>query len=305
MRSRCRSWSCYERRSPCSRSPVRAVRYEFAQPVARGADQHPMGGVDATSGTRTSRWDDLYDDPACKASACHGSSARAPAAAAPWASDGAHVPEAVRSYDPAMFSNPALRGPPAAAPVAAQAPAVASAPDPLPAAADAYHGIRLACIAGDLPPMSRTDAASIVRVGAYTLQPAVRIQQDGSKSLLYWTAVNRDAKRAEFIIGPEALDTFRKNVSSYENAGATAYMNGEPNEWQRLSMKAVDDAMRSGPTAALGTLKSAWSAAVRDPSWWGQNVLAITGAMAGAGAHTPLVEGEGCRRTRAGCRTRI
>ena len=57
-------------------------------------------------------------------------------------------------------------------------------------------------------------------------------------------------------------------------------MNGEPNEWQRLSMKAVDDAINGGAAAAAHTLKSAWSAAVRDPSWWGQNLLAATGNRA-------------------------
>jgi hypothetical protein len=229
-----------------------------------------------------------------------------------------------------MFSNPALLGAPVAAPVGVRAPTVARAPDPLPAAADAYRGIRLACLAGKLPPMTRTDAASAIHLGHYTLQPAVRVHEDGSKSLLYWTAVNREAKRAEFIVGPESLESFKSGASSYANAGATAYMNGEPNEWQRLSMKAVDDATRSGPTAALGTLKSAWSAAVRDPSWWGQNLLAATGAMAGAGAasraevalseetavanaartrarapatpgpHTPVVEGGGLRAHEGG-----
>ncbi|HSO37220.1 MAG TPA: RNase A-like domain-containing protein [Labilithrix sp.] len=287
-----------------------------------------MSGIDATSRARTSSWDEHYDKPVCKESACHATSARPPMAPAPWAHDGLRIPEAVREYDPSMFANPALLGSAPVAAVAARAPAVASAPDPLPAAADAYHGIHLACLAGELPPSTRTDAASVLHVGHYTLHPAVRVHEDGSKSLLYWTAVNGEAKRAEFIIGPGSLETFKKQVSSFENAGATAYMNGEPNDWQRLSMKAVDDAMRSGPAAALGTLSRAWSAAVRDPSWWGQNLLAVTGAMAGGGAasraevaaseetaaanatrarapaapgpHTPVVEGGGLRAHEGG-----
>lgn len=70
---------------------------------------------------------------------------------------------------------------PAAPPIA---PPVARAPDPLPAAIDAYRGIRLACLADDLPPMIRTDRASAVRVGPYTLQPAVRVHEDGSLSAI-------------------------------------------------------------------------------------------------------------------------
>lgn len=286
-----------------------------------------MSGIDATSGRRTTTWDDPYDKPVCKESACHGASARSSAAPAPWASDHARIPDAVRNYDPSMFANPALLGTPAVAPVVARAPSVARAPDPLPPAVDAYQGIHLACLAGDLPPSTRTDSASIIHVGHYTLHPAVRVHEDGSKSLLYWTAVNGEAKRAEFVIGPGALETFKRSVASYENAGATAYMNGEPNEWQRLSMKAVDDAMRHGPAAAVGTLSKAWSAAVRDPGWWGQNLLAVTGALAGAGAasraevaaseegaaanvarrapstpgaHTPVVEGGGLRAHEGG-----
>lgn len=108
-----------------------------------------------------------------------------------------------------MFANPALLGTPAVAPVVARAPSVASAPDPLPPAADACQGIHLACLAVDLPPSTRTDSASILHVGHYTLHPAVRVHEDGSKSLLYWTAVNGEAKRAEFVIGPGALETFK------------------------------------------------------------------------------------------------
>jgi hypothetical protein len=144
-----------------------------------------MSGVDAISGPRTSSREDLYDKAVCNGSACHTANARARTAPAPWANDGARIREAVRNYDPSMFSNPALLGAPPPAPVNAATPAMASAPDPLPAAADAYHGIRLACVAGELPPMTRTDAASTLRVGAYTLHPAVRVHEDGSKSLLF------------------------------------------------------------------------------------------------------------------------
>ena len=50
--------------------------------------------------------------------------------------------------------------------------------------------------------MTRTDAKNAFTVGGYRMQPVVRVHDDGSASLLYWVAVNKDAKRGEFVVGP-------------------------------------------------------------------------------------------------------
>lgn len=189
--------------------------------------------------------------------------------------DHGSIKEAPRTYDPSMLASP----------IGAAAPSrLASAPDPLPPAVDAYHGIHLRCLAGELPPMTRTDAKSAFTVGPYRMQPSVRVHEDGSASVLYWTAVNKDAKRGEFIVGPRDLETFKTHVDEYARAGATAYAGGEPNEWQRQSLKVVDDSMRKGPYAGIRTLTSAWAEAVKDPNFWGQTVLNTVTAFAGAGA---------------------
>ena len=201
-------------------------------------------------------------------------------ARAPWSYDTSAIPEAVRNYDPSMFTKASA----ATAVTSPAAPALAKAPDPLPAAADAYRGIQLMCLAEDLPPMTRSDAKNAFTVGPYRMQPVVRAHEDGSVSLLYWVAVNQDAKRGEFVVGPGELETFKANVTAYARAGATTYMNGEPNEWQRQSLKTVDDAMRKGTMWGLQFLNRAWLATVQDPNFWGQNLLNIATAAAGAGA---------------------
>jgi hypothetical protein len=248
-----------------------------------------MSGIEGV-GSSKARWEDeVARAPDCAAR----KPAAAPAGTKSWAHDSAAIPDAVRQYDPALFANPNLRRQPAlprAAVAAVEATdvarttVVASKPERLPPAADAYRGIQLACLADSLPAMSRTDREGILQVGPYTLHPSVRVHDDGSASLLYYTAFNRETQRAEFVVGPGSLETFKSASDWYANAAATTYMHGEPNAWQRASLKAVDAATRQGPLAAVHELKEAWSAAVRDPSWWGQNVLAASTALAGAGA---------------------
>ena len=199
---------------------------------------------------------------------------------APWSYDTSAIPEAVRNYDPSMFTKASS----ASAVTTSSASALAKGPDPLPAAADAYHGIQLMCLAEDLPPMTRSDAKNAFTVGPYRMQPVVRVHDDDSASLLYWVAVNKEAQRGEFVVGPGELETFKANVAAYARAGATTYMNGEPNEWQRQSLKTVDDAMRKGVMWGLQSLNRAWLEAVKDPSFWGQTALNVATAMAGAGA---------------------
>ena len=210
-----------------------------------------MGGIEASAGARAADWDEIQRR---QAASC-GSAPATRTERSP-ARDATAIPEAVRNYDPSMFANPALGG---ATPVVAKpVTMIASGPDPLPPAADAFHGIQLLCLADDLPSMTRTDAKNAFNVGPYRMQPAVRGHEDGSVSVLYWVAVNREAKRGEFVVGPGELETFKAHAAEYERAGATAYMNGEPNEWQRQSLKTVDDAMRArrhvGPTIAQSRL---------------------------------------------------
>src|SRR4051794_2884904 len=104
-----------------------------------------MSEVSATDAARSAeRWDaaNRADPPAPKTSRPPG-----------WDVDDRRIPEAVRNYDPAMFTNPAIVAKTSSPPCTALA---IPPPTPLPqgippSAPNAYHGIQLRCLAENLP----------------------------------------------------------------------------------------------------------------------------------------------------------
>jgi len=249
-----------------------------------------MSGIDGLS--RTSHSNPWENPPDCERP-------KPKASPAPWDLDMRRVPEAVRQYDPSMFSNPALTrgsgggtstntstGTAISAPIAASAPSPPPPPRTSPgipaSAPNAYRGIQLRCIADDLPHVTRTATDRPIACGTYKLYPALARQADGSEALVFWTAVNTQTKRGEFVVGPESLTRFMSAPDLFEIAAANAYLHGEPNSWERESMKAVDAAMRKGPLAALPQLGKAWVEAVKDPEWWMHTAAAAGGAAQAA-----------------------
>ena len=127
------------------------------------------------------------------------------------------------AYPAAIFSNPAVVGP---AVSLAKAPArAAPKPDPLSAAPNSLKGITLANVAAKLPTGTRTDSTRAFSCGAgYKLYPEVVKQPDGKDAIVYWTAFNRETKRTEFVVGPDALRTFTSAPRDYATAAANGFI---------------------------------------------------------------------------------
>lgn len=198
---------------------------------------------------------------------------------APWLDRG----NLAAGYSPAMFSNPAMRGP--AVMLAPRMPPAPPKPTPLPAAPDAFRGVELA-ITATMPRYERTDTTRALACGPYKLYPAVKRDGAGGETVVYWHAVNRETKRGDFIVGPDALEAFRSDPQKYAEVALRVFANGEPDKPTTESMKVVDAAMSKGPGAALVQLGHAWKVALTDPEWIVRRTTDLATAAAG-GSHAP------------------
>lgn len=151
--------------------------------------------------------------------------------------------------------------------LAAGPPAEATKPAPLPPAPNARHGVTVATLADGLPSGTRTDASRAFSCGAgYKLYPEVARQPDGRDAVVYWKAFNTDAKRVDFLVGPDALSTFTSAPSDYATAATNAFMD-EQDAATRESAKVVELATRDGFGPAIRHLLPASKAAWSDPKW--------------------------------------
>jgi hypothetical protein len=182
-------------------------------------------------------------------------------------------------YPAALFSNPAMLGP--AASLAPPPPKPAPKPAPLAAAPDARRGIQIATLAEGLPSGTRTDPSRAFTCGAgYKLYPEVARQPDGKDAIVYWKAFNAEAKRVDFLVGPDSLSRFTSAPSDFATAAANAYM-GEQDAATRESAKVVDLAVREGFGPAIGHLGTASKAAWSDPKWVAKTLFNVASAGAG------------------------
>ena len=221
-----------------------------------------MDRIEGSSTARAATWnDDEYDKPLPGVA----QKSAANIANAPWLSDAAPGTNGVPgAYPAAIFSNPAMYGP---AVSLAKPPALAAPkPEPLAAAPNSLKGITLANVAAKLPTGTRTDSTRAFSCGAgYKLYPEVAKQPDGKDAIVYWTAFNRETKRTEFVVGPDALRTFTSAPRDYATAAANGFMGGD--EVTRESVKAVDEAMRHGFAAGVGQALHASHVAWTNPDW--------------------------------------
>jgi len=234
-----------------------------------------MSGIDGIGGSRTSPWEDYYEKPLPK----EAQKAEVAVASAPWLDRVDHAP----AYSPAMFSNPAMRGP--AVVLAPPPPPATSKPAALAAAPDAFRGIELA-ITASTPRYERSDTTRAVSCGPYKLYPAVMRDGAGGEAVVYWHAVNRETKREDFVVGPDAFTAFTSDPQKYAEVALRVFANGEPDKQTVESMKVVDVAMKDGPGAALAQLAHAWKVALTDPEWVVRRATDLATAGA-AGSHAP------------------
>ncbi|MDB4944536.1 MAG: hypothetical protein JWP97_4070 [Labilithrix sp.] len=238
-----------------------------------------MEGIDGAS-RRTPAWQDDYDKPLPGAERKQ----RENVANAPWLTEPSRLGTQTSSYSPAMFSNPAMQGKPVGL-AERPAHAVATPRSELSAAANARRGITLANLADGLPKDTRTDPSRAIRVGDYKLYPEVTKDPDGKDGAVYWTAFNTEPKRVEFVVGPDALETFKAEPKLYAVAAANGFM-GEQDAATRESAKVVEIGLRLGFGAALRQLGHAWRVAGTDPKWVAKTAFNVATASAGASTTT-------------------
>jgi hypothetical protein len=260
-----------------------------------------MGGPDGVSERKTPAWQDYYERP------LPGEEARKQVniANAPWAIDVDRLPPGA-PIPPQVFANPAMGGPtvalappptPPPAPKAStsvgtpQRPAAASIDTPLRIAPDAFHGIKLTPSAGPLPPSDRADTRRAVTVGPYRLFPELRRDPDGVDSVVFYKAVNRETKRADFVVGPAELEKFKGNVKEYSEVALRVFAHGDPDGGAVASMRVMETAMDKGFVAALKELPSAWNEARKDPRWVANTTIqVVTSAVPAARVEGAVVK---------------
>ena len=104
--------------------------------------------------------------------------------------------------------------------------------------------------------------------------------RDGKDAIVYWKAFNTEARRVDFLVGPDALSTFTSAPKDFATAAANAHI-GEQDAATRESAKVVDLAVREGFGPAIGHLGAASKAAWSDPKWVAKTVFNVASARAG------------------------
>ena len=241
-----------------------------------------MSGPDGVGERKAPSWQEAYDRPIPGEDAKQ----RANIPNAPWALDVDRLP-AGAPLPTAVFENLAMRGPRVAlappsqpGPMSPSPPAVAAtkaalAQPPLRVASDAFQGIKLALSAGALPRSDRADTTRAITAGPYKLYPEVRKEADGTDSVVFYKAVNRETKRAEFVVGPGSLEPFKANAEQYSEVGLRVFAHGDPDGGAVASMKVMETAMDKGLVAAFKELPAAWNEARKDPRWVTNTTLQI------------------------------
>jgi hypothetical protein len=196
----------------------------------------------------------------------------------PWLIDPERIASPPQRYAPELFANPAMRGKPVA---------LAPAPPPkvelLPASKAPRTGVRLAVLTDDLPRDTRCLPARALTVRQYKLYPEVR-REDGADKVVYWTAYNTDAKRVDYVVGPDALASFSRSTADYGRAADTTFAQGPPDEVTKQSLKAVEAGVRGGFGPAIRQLGTAWKTALSDPKWIAKTAV---DAVIGLGSAMP------------------
>ena len=126
------------------------------------------------------------------------------------------------------------------------------------------------------------------QTASYKYYPTVNSDQE----VLFYTAVTRGTKQADFVMSPDALTSFMSKDLSMAAMGAIYRMGGvSPQETE--SSTVVFCAVTGDLSGALAHLAQAWKAAAKDPSWWLQAATATLVRFAPVQAEAGAAKGGG------------
>ena len=152
------------------------------------------------------------------------------------------------------------------------------------AAGNAFHGIQMYYTVSSIPHTDRV--RHTFNRGPYLIALNEILQTDGSSQIGFYIAYRRgdtlvvgDTGWNEYIIGPDSIEEFLSNLSTYVGAAGTVYMFGPPAPYQAYSGQVTQRMIEGDIGGAFSALGHAWSAAVRDPGWWAQAITATAGAL--------------------------
>jgi hypothetical protein len=92
----------------------------------------------------------------------------------------------------------------------------------LPPTQDAISGVHLDFMAGPLPRAEGTLDRFNFKNGPYKFAPNLR-DRSGTPKVVYYIAYRTDAKRNEYVIGPDSLQLFTAHLDTFRSIGDTAY----------------------------------------------------------------------------------
>lgn len=98
---------------------------------------------------------------------------------------------------------------------------------------------------------------------------------DGNDAVVFYKAVQRESGRAEFIVGPDSLGEFQRNVAEYAEIGLKTFALGDPDGGGTASMRVMQTAMDKGLLAAIKELPGSWLEAAKDPKWVAHTVIGV------------------------------
>ncbi|RAV11475.1 DUF4157 domain-containing protein [Paenibacillus contaminans] len=149
----------------------------------------------------------------------------------------------------------------------------------LPADPDAFHGISLYFTQNNLPFNVMVPNNSNIRMGNYILAPNVRNPVEGTPRVMYYIAYRTDARRNEYVVGPDSLDLFLKHHSAYQFTGNLSYSRGEPRPYEVEYARFIDAMFRGDVSGAKESWILSWEAAMQDSAWWEQAIMSTAGGL--------------------------
>ena len=170
-------------------------------------------------------------------------------------------------------------GPPATAPIQGARVRIEYPVDP-----QAYKGIDLAYTAeGDYPTVGvESPPRGVYRSEVYWLVPYLRA---GTGQVVYYKAYNPEAKRDEYVVGPNDLKHFLETEIPYANAAWIGYPAvGDLPLYQKLEARSFYKVLTGHPWEGLKAMGGSWPAAVLDPNYYAQITVVAAPEVAGIGS---------------------
>ncbi|NJO55292.1 MAG: hypothetical protein HC834_01875 [Rhodospirillales bacterium] len=159
----------------------------------------------------------------------------------------------------------------------------------LPEAADAFDGIALLPVVEKRLPVHDIHTAAAIECGIYRLVPHIR--DAPRRVIVYYIAYNPNAKRAEFVVGPKALATFRAEHTELMIVAGNFFgvFGVQPHEVSAAQIGHF--ALQGNWEAMLEAWSNSWREALKSPTWWLQAIGATAGAtIAGRSAAATRLE---------------